>query len=241
MKNLANSAKQSGSNSIFKKVLKKVMNVLFGKSTNAMWKYLFNYFVNTHKVRKNWVLYESHAGAGMLCNPLALFKEFQKRPDFKKYLHIWVIADKDEMAYLKKKYSRFRNVKFVRYNTIGYAFHVATAKYLINNTSFTSFFYKRKEQIYLNTWHSITVKYIGYDIPDGKRYVQNMLRNLLMADYIVSPNKFMTGIFNESYKLKELYDGKIIEEGYPQRQCFKHSKGKHNQRISQPWNSCRSK
>ena len=179
------------------------------------WRFRDRYYVKTLPVVDNWVLYESHAGNGMLCNPKAIFKEFQKREDFNDYLHVWSISDWDEIDYLREKYKDLPNVLFVKYNSVGYAYFTARCKYLINNTSFNAFFAKRDEQIYLNTWHSITVKYIGYDIPDGKRYVKNMLRNLLMADYIVSPNKFMTGIFNESYKLKELYNGKFIEEGYP--------------------------
>ncbi len=179
------------------------------------WRIRYRYYVKTQSVAKNWVLYESHAGNGMLCNPLAIFKEFQKRDDFCKYLHIWVISDWDEIDYLREKYKDFSNVLFVKYNSVGYAYFVARAKYLINNTSFNAFFAKRKNQIFLNTWHSITVKHIGYDIPDGKRFVKNILRNLLMADYILSPNEFMTEIFNESFKLKEIYHGKFIEEGYP--------------------------
>lgn len=179
------------------------------------WRIRYRYYVKTQPVVNNWVLYESHAGNGMLCNPKAIFKEFQKRPDFADYLHVWVISDWDEIDHLREKYKKFPNVLFIKYNSVAYAYFTARCKYLINNTSFNAFFAKRKGQVYLNTWHSITVKYIGYDIPDGKRYVKNMLRNLLMADYIVSPNKFMTGIFNESYKLKEIYGGKFIEEGYP--------------------------
>ncbi len=184
------------------------------KSTRK-WQIRYRYYYKTHSLVDNWVLYEAHGGSGMLCNPLALFKEFQKRDDFNNYLHFWVIRDDDEIDYLREKYKDYPNVYFVKYSSVGYAYFVARCKYLINNTSFNSFFAKRKDQILLNTWHSITVKSLGYDIPDGRLYVKNMLRNLLMADYIVSPNEFMTDIFNNSFKLHEIYQGKFIEEGYP--------------------------
>lgn len=207
------------------RVLKKIKTTIlsnygspryFSKITEDYnWRGTYSKFCKTQKIENNWVFYESHAGAGMLCNPLALFKEFQKRPDFKKYLHIWAVQDDNELAYLKEQHKHLKNVLFVKYQTIGYAYFVAKCKYLINNTSFVGFFSKRKEQIYLNTWHSITVKSLGYDTPDGVRVIKNMLRNMLMSDYIISPNEFMTDIFNNSFRMREIFKGKYIEEGYP--------------------------
>ncbi len=207
------------------RVLKKIKSTIlsnygspryFSKITEDYnWRGTYSKFCKTQKIENNWVFYESHAGASMLCNPLALFKEFQNRPDFKKYLHIWAIADDNEIEYLKNEYKHCKNVLFVKYQTVGYAYFVAKSKYLINNTSFVNFFAKRKGQVYLSTWHSITVKSLGYDTPDGVRLVKNMLRNLLMSDYIISPNEFMTDIFNNSFRLREIFQGKYIEEGFP--------------------------
>ena len=210
---------------ILKRAVRKAKKILltyynspryFAKVTDDLnWKGMYFRFCKTQKIKENWVFYESHAGASMLCNPLALFKEFEKRPDFKEYLHIWTIADDSEIEYLRNEYKHYKNVLFVKYQSVGYAYFVAKSKYLINNTSFVNFFSKRKGQVYLSTWHSITVKSLGYDTPDGVRLVKNMLRNLLMADYVISPNEFMTDIFNNSFRLREIFQGKYIEEGFP--------------------------
>jgi glycosyltransferase involved in cell wall biosynthesis len=37
----------------------------------------------------------------------------------------------------------------------------------------------------------------------------------MQSDYIISANEFMTDIFLDSYKLRGLYNGKIIQEGHP--------------------------
>lgn len=219
---------------ILKRAVRKAKRILipyynspqyYAKITDDLnWKGQYFKFCKTQKIRDNWVFYESHAGASMLCNPLALFKEFQKRPDFKKYLHIWTIADDSEIEYLRNEYKNCKNVLFVKYKSIGYSYFVAKSKYLINNTSFLNFFSKRKDQVYLSTWHSITVKSLGYDTPDGVRLVKNMLRNLLMADYVISPNEFMTDIFNNSFRLREIFKGKYIEEGFPRNDMVVNTK-----------------
>lgn len=181
----------------------------------ADWARKYAEYRATKKIEPYWVLYESHAGAGMVCNPYALFKAFQARPDFKNYRHIWVLRDYDEMVRLSHEYEDDDNVYFVMYRSTGYASFTARAKYLINNTTFPPAFSKREGQLYLNTWHSITVKSLGFDTPDGNRIIGNMLRNFLMSDYIVSPNEFTTEIYNNSFRLRDIYRGKYIEHGFP--------------------------
>ena len=185
------------------------------KPTKKKWKEQYARFCKSEELVENWVLYESHCGVGMACNPLAIFKAFMERKDFNKYIHIWVIKDKDEYLLLKEEYKKYRNVIFTRYCSRRYAFFLAKCKYLINNTSFNPIFSKREGQMFVNTWHSITVKSLGYDTPDGPRIIKNMLRAMLQADYVISPNKFMTKIYDDSFRLRDIYEGKYIEEGYP--------------------------
>ena len=177
--------------------------------------YYYAVYCTTRKIHDDLILYESSAGAGMTCNPYAIFKEFMNDPLFNKYNHIWVIQEKEEISNLKKEYKNRKNVTFVLKDTKKYVKYLATTKYIIQNTSFSSYFAKRKEQIYVNTWHSITVKTLGFDVPKGPILAGNMLRNLMQSDYIISANKFTTKIFRESYKLDGLYTGKMIEEGHP--------------------------
>ncbi|MBP1948796.1 glycosyltransferase involved in cell wall biosynthesis [Virgibacillus litoralis] len=56
---------------------------------------------------------------------------------------------------------------------------------------------------------------MGFDIPGNPSQSQNVVRNFLSTDYILSPNNHTTMIFTESYKLNGIYEGTIIEEGYP--------------------------
>ena len=63
-------------------------------------------------------------------------------------------------------------------------------------------------------------------MPDAPVTISNVLRNFLSADYIVSANPFLTSIYLDKYKLKGLYEGTIIEEGYPRNDHLFHTDSK---------------
>lgn len=169
------------------------------------------------------VLYQAHSGAAMACNPYAIFTELLADPEFARLKHVWVLDSKAELRRRKREYAGHAGVRFVADGSPAYLKALATAKYLIQNTSFSAYFVKRPGQVYVNTWHSITVKTLGYDVPGGNHGSRNMVRNLLMADYVVSPNPFMTGIFAHSYRLQGLFPGRILEFGYPRNDVTMHT------------------
>lgn len=197
-----------------KKARKAREKFLNSKKTKSYGKHYSRYHYE-EPIEESWILYEAHNGVGMVCNPYAIFKAFIQSPDFGSYVHIWVIKDQEEMDLLKEEYAQYSNVIFVNYQSKAYSYFLAKSKYLINNTSFGFAFSKREGQILVNTWHSITVKTLGYDCPDGARVSANMIRNFLMSDYIILPEKFMTDIFDDSFRLKNIYTGKYIQDGYP--------------------------
>lgn len=179
--------------------------------------YQANYatYYRNHKLQKKHVLYEAYGGRGMVCNPYGIFKAFMERKDFSQYEHYWVIEDFEDNQKIMEKYGLHKNVHFVQYQSDDYVYHVATAKYLINNVSFPAFYTPRKGQIYFNTWHGLPLKKIGFDVPDGNVGNRNGIRNFLAADYLLSPNDFMTEIYKKAFKLEDLYTGKVIQEGQP--------------------------
>jgi CDP-glycerol glycerophosphotransferase (TagB/SpsB family) len=185
------------------------------------------YFTECYRTRRlepDVVLYQAHTGAGMVCNPYAIFRALLSDPEFAGLTHIWVLDTDQEIQLRSREYAGHANVKFVRFKSPAYLKALATAGYLIQNTSFPSFFVKRPGQVYVNTWHSAgAVKRMGFDMPEGNYGSRNVLRNLLMADYIVSPNPLMTRVFTESYRLRGLYPGKILEFGYPRNDVTLHT------------------
>lgn len=175
--------------------------------------YAKNY--ETKNIDPNLIVYETRDGKSIVDSPYAMFLYLASNPDFECFKHVWILSSKDkELEDSIPK--RLRNkVSFVYRNTLGYVDVLLKAKYLISNSTFESFFVKRPGQIYINTWHGTPLKSMGFDIPGKVSHSQNVLRNFLMADYILSPNEHTSNVFIKSYKLSNLYSGEILEGGYP--------------------------
>ena len=134
------------------------------------------------KINKNVILYEAYFGRGMLCNPYAIFLQLKDDPKYSKFTHVWVLDNLDNHQILLDEYKGNNRVKFIQYQSRAYLKYLCKAKYLINNVTFPSFFTKREGQIYINTWHGIPLKFIGYDIPNGNAGVSNIIRNFIQTD-----------------------------------------------------------
>lgn len=167
------------------------------------------------KVDEKSILYESRDGKSMTDSPYAIFQYLVEHPDFRDYKHIWSVADFDAFSRMITKYKDITNVYFVSRNSKEYLRHLASSKYLINNSTFQTYFIPKKDQIYINTWHGTPLKKMGFDIPGNPSNSQNVIRNFLCTDYLISPNQHTTRMFTDSYKLNGIYNGEIIEEGYP--------------------------
>ncbi|MEC1752695.1 CDP-glycerol glycerophosphotransferase family protein [Bacillus mojavensis] len=204
-----------------KKILKRKIKFLkepisnFIKKDNHRRNNLYATFYKKMKVVDKVVLYESRDGKSITDSPFAIFDYLLNKDDFKHYKHIWSVENFSALEPVISKYKDYPNVEFVKRNSPKYLKYLATAKYLINNSTFQSFFIPKEEQIYINTWHGTPLKSMGFDIPGNPSHSQNVLRNFLSADYLLSPNEHTTKMFVDSYKLNGIYNGEIIEEGYP--------------------------
>ncbi|MCM3585207.1 CDP-glycerol glycerophosphotransferase family protein [Mesobacillus maritimus] len=167
------------------------------------------------KIEEKVILYESRDGKSITDSPYAMFKYILDHPDYKDFKHIWSVADFNELSSVISTYKEYPNVQFVRRNSKEYLRYLASSQYLINNSTFQPFYLPKKNQIYINTWHGTPLKKMGFDIPGNPAHSQNVIRNFLCTDYLISPNEHTTKMFTDSYKLDGLYEGTIIEEGYP--------------------------
>lgn len=205
----------------FKKITKRRINFFL----NPLKKYInikeyrnkaiYSSFYKRFNIKNNFIFYESRDGKSMTDNPYAIFKHLLKNDPKQKFIHIWSIDTKNNLNFYKEQYKNYKNVRFVLRMSNKYFYYLTTSKYLFNNSTFPNIFTIKDEQIYVNTWHGTPLKYMGFDIKDNPFGTSNVLRNFLSTDYILSPNQFTTNIFYNSFKLKNLYNGEILEEGYP--------------------------
>ncbi|WP_144460668.1 glycosyltransferase [Siminovitchia fortis] len=206
---------------LVKKVTKRRVNVLlnpisnFLKNKDIRNRSVYAKFYEQSSVKDNVIFYESRDGQSMTDNPYAIFKYILENKEWKNFVHVWSISDKALLKSLKEKYKKHSNVHFVLRMTRKYFYYLASSKYLINNSTFPNLVTIKPEQVYINTWHGTPLKQMGYDIPGQLMGPSNIVRNFLSSDYIISPNPFTTSVFERGFKLKGLYNGTILEEGYP--------------------------
>lgn len=149
----------------------------------------------------------------MTDNPYAIFLEILKQDVEHKYHHVWILENPDNVQ--SRRFSELDNVEFIKPYTKKHLQYLATAKYLVINTSMPYYFAKRPDQIMINTWHGTPIKGMGKYM--GGRFGQwaNVQRQFLMTDYMVQPNKYTQTVMNDSYDLNRIYDGIQLNVGYP--------------------------
>ena len=198
-----------------KRQIKKLIQPIYMPEKDKGKRIYFNYL--SHPINDKCIFYEAFAGLGILDNPRAIFKCLLSDSDFADFTHIWSIDNIDLAEDNIKEFSALDNVKIVKKDSSDYYKYLATSKYLISNSTFGYFFEKRPDQVYINTWHGVPTKFMGYEhTVERVENARGPARNYLMADYLVSANRFMTDVmYRRSYKADGLFEGKVLETGYP--------------------------
>lgn len=172
-------------------------------------------FLNKYPVSEEKVLFVSKQGEDLAGNMFRMLYEMQEERFGKFEIYVSMTEDTEEKWKQKLEYYGMNHFKIVRYNSNEHLKLLATAKYLITDTSLQSFFVKRKEQIYLNTWHGTPLKAMGRRVPQREYALGNVQRNFAMADYLLYQNEFSRDVFLDDYMIRELYRGKVLLSGYP--------------------------
>lgn len=179
------------------------------------WFPFYNTFYEKVSVDDSIILMESRSGKGLESNIFALIRELQKEP-YARY-RIYLSAASEARDEVREKLQTYgvKVDKILIMGSFTYYYYLSKAAYLVNDTSFPGRFIKKEGQIYLNTWHGTPLKKMGADNPSEKVLMGNVMRNLLMSDYLLFPNQYMQEKMTEAYMLDNLYKGEVLLEGYP--------------------------
>ncbi|MGL5417381.1 MAG: CDP-glycerol glycerophosphotransferase family protein [Clostridium sp.] len=175
---------------------------------------------NFVKTDKKTIIFIAYHGRGYICNPKYIHREMIKDKRFEKYNLIWALRDKKiEISGAQK----------VRYNSIKYFYILLKSKYWISNCKLPSYYVKKKDQVYIQTWHGVPLKRLAHDIKckEGTTFYRSKLTREEMLktydedskkyDYFISPNKYATEIFKSCFKINQ----SIIKEiGYPRNEIL---------------------
>lgn len=96
-----------------------------------------------------------------------------------------------------------------------YLYRAATSRLIVDNQTLPTFFKKRKEQRYLQTWHGTPLKLMGLDAPEFKygpiANRHSLVERARQWDALVSPSRYFEDSFVRSYD----YRGQLIKGGTP--------------------------
>lgn len=208
-------------NSLYK-LLQRTVSIM-GKIKNILnkrhyTKYLYAYYSKNHAIDENAVLFESFHGKTISDSPFYMMKDLvenRKDKNLKIYFTSNSVSTHKEML---KAYGY--DIEVVPLGSFKYAKVLATAKYLVNNVSFPTYFVRRKEQLYMNTWHGTPLKTLGKKMVQGIEDMSNMQRNFLHSTHLLFQNDFTMSHMMEDYNLYELFSGEAIVSGYPRNSIF---------------------
>lgn len=172
----------------------------------------YNEYFQTLPLKDKTIVYESFHGLSVSCNPLAIFQRILDDPEFSGWKHVWVIKDKNQIP---DAYRARDNVVFVIRGSDLYRRYLACASHLINNNTFPTWFVRRPDQRYLNTWHGTPIKSLGKDIRGDFMAHKNAARNLLHATHVLSPNIHTSEVLIDRNDIAGVFQGLLAETGYP--------------------------
>lgn len=205
--------------------MKKVEKVkkLWGKLTDRFWRAKCDYIKYYDKlpIDQNTILLESEHGKKIDGNIFYILRYLSQNEAYSSY-KIYLSS----MGRYKRKIIRFlelhdiSNVTVILLASDEYMRILASAKYLINDTSFGPYFIKKEDQVYLNTWHGTPLKTLGRADKAEYYNLANVQKNFMVSDYLLYPNRYTMEHMIEDYMLQNISQGKYIIAGYPRNEIF---------------------
>ncbi|MGL5617131.1 MAG: CDP-glycerol glycerophosphotransferase family protein [Sarcina sp.] len=179
--------------SLYRKVGRKALNII-GRSFTLL------------PINKKKVMMFSYSGKSYSCNPKYVTESLMENYGDNIKV-VWALQDKREKIDLK-------SVKIVKYGRIKYLYNLATAKVVMTNSRTDELFKKRKNQYYIQSWHSLLrVKQIEKDAESTLSfgYINQAKNDSKKCDLLLSGSKYTTETFQRAF----WYDGEILECGTP--------------------------
>ncbi len=160
-------------------------------------------------LREGKVIFCNFYGGGFGDNPRFIAEEMIRRNlGFEMY---WVCAH-PEMVFPDP-------IRQVRPNSIPFAYHMATAKFLVENTRRQYYYIKRPGQFYIQTWHGGPgLKKVEQDVESAlsREYIAYAKKDSACIDLFLSCCRWCTDLYHRAF----WYDGPVLERGIPKNDLY---------------------
>lgn len=170
------------------------------------------------KCNEKMAMFISFHGRGYSDNPKAIYEEMLNDSRFVDFKFVWAVKKPSKVKF------EHENTVVIRYRSLKYFYYIGKSKYWIFNCRMPEYLTKKKEQIYLQTWHGTPLKRLAHDVivPEDTTFFRSEMSfdemtkaydvDVAKYDYMISPNSFTTEVFQTSFKINE---ERLIETGYP--------------------------
>lgn len=167
---------------------------------------------NLVPIKNNKVFLLSYYGAQYGCSPKYISEYLVNNYPKDKFDIVWAFNDIESKQNIK-------GIRAVKTMSLKYFYELCTSKVIITNFRTTDLFIKRKNQYYVQTWHSsLRLKQIEKDVESTlePHYIDMAKEDSKKCDLLLSGCRFSTEIFKRAF----WYDGEIFEYGTPRNDIF---------------------
>ena len=166
-------------------------------------------------------LLEGGQGRNINGNAFAMLRCIRSQAKYDDYdVYFVVMPDKVSAAEERIAFYGFRNVTILVNGSQEYREALARVKYLVTDNSFSFYFIKRPEQVYVNTWHGTPLKALGRTDLKNTTSIANVQANFLKADYLLHPNQFTKEIMMRDYMVDRLFRNRTVVMDYPRNDAL---------------------
>lgn len=188
--------------------------------------FVYHIWATILPVKNDMIVFESNVARNYTGNPRAVYEYMVSQGLDKKYRLIWVFENPGTKIP--------GNAKKVRRTRVKYFYYMAVSHIWIADCRQPMFLKKRKNQVYIQTWHGTPLKKLALDMEyidmsgmrDIEEYRANFKANTSTWDYLISQNSFSTGTFRRCFDFHK----EILEIGYPRNDVLFY--GNHEEYIA---------
>lgn len=159
------------------------------------------------------IVFESGLGKQYSDSPRAIYEELVRRGDTR--TKVWV--------YNQKLPTTDPHTIVVTRLSPQYFWYLARAKYWVNNQNFPYYVTRRKDGVYVQTWHGTPLKKMQHDLDaiEGRDsgYLDRVTQASRQWSYLLSPSPYATSAFSTAFR----HDATIVEQGYPRNDILSSS------------------
>lgn len=197
---------------MLKKILKKIVKKLRIKKILKKIAYkVYGVMASVLPIQKNIIVFESNQGRNYTGNPRYIYEELVRHGLDQKYKCYYVFKNPNV--------SLPGHAVTVKRNRFLYFYIMAVAGVWVSDSRLQDQLIKRKETLYIQTWHGTPLKKLALDMDDVymagtagiETYKKRFYDNTQTWDCLISQNKYSTEIFRRCFAFQK----QMLEIGYP--------------------------